>query len=97
MDMEKKRKYKYGLQKKLDVYITSVATITFSTSAFFLYFIYPFVEDYMSEVMFTLGTLLLGIIWSGILTYFGAFFITRPLQKLEQAAVKVGEGDISTD
>lgn len=97
MDMGKKRKYKFGLQKKLVVFITSVATITFSTSAFFLYFIYPFVEDYMSEVMFTLGTLLLGIIWSGILTYFGAFFITRPLQRLEQAAVKVGEGDISTD
>ncbi|MBS4200703.1 methyl-accepting chemotaxis protein [Bacillus sp. FJAT-49732] len=93
----KKRKYKFGLQKKLVVFITLVAAITFSTSAFFLYFIYPFVDEYMSEVVFTLGTLLLGIIWSGILTYFGAFFITRPLQRLEQAAVKVGEGDISTD
>nr|WP_233711540.1 methyl-accepting chemotaxis protein [Lederbergia citrisecunda] len=85
------------MQKKLVVFITLVAAITFSTSAFFLYFIYPFVDEYMSEVVFTLGTLLLGIIWSGILTYFGAFFITRPLQRLEQAAVKVGEGDISTD
>ncbi|MCJ8007916.1 methyl-accepting chemotaxis protein [Lederbergia wuyishanensis] len=93
----KKRKYKFGLQKKLVVFITSVSIITYSTSAFFLYFIYPFVDEYMSEMTFTLGTLLLGIIWSGILTYFAAFFITRPLQRLEQAAVKVGEGDISTD
>ncbi|MBS4195857.1 methyl-accepting chemotaxis protein [Lederbergia citri] len=95
--MAKKRKHKFGLQRKFVILTTLLAVITFTTSAVFLYFVYPFVDQYLSEELFTIVTLSLGIIWSGILAYFAAFFITRPLQRLEQAAVKVGEGDISTD
>lgn len=95
--MAKKQKYRFGLQKKLVVFTTSVATVTFSTSAFFIYVLYPFVEQYINEVVFTLVTLLLGIIWSGILVYFAAFFITKPLEKMKEAVVRAGEGDISTD
>lgn len=95
--MKKKRKYRMGLQKKLVMFTTTVATVTFSTSAFFLYFIYPLVEEYMNQTLFTLGTLLLGIIWSGIIAWFAAFVITRPLHRLEEAAVRAGNGDIRED
>lgn len=38
---------------------------------------------------------MLGIIWSGILAYFAASIIIRPLQKLEKAAMKAASGDLS--
>ncbi len=95
--MEKKRKYKFGLQKQLVLFTTSLAVITFSTSAFFLYFIYPYFEKHMSETVFMVLTLLLGIIWSGILAFIGARFLIRPLQRLEQAVVRAGEGYIADD
>lgn len=92
-----KRRYKFGLRKKLVFFTTSLALITYSTSAFFLYFIYPYLEKYMSEALFTIATLSLGIIWSGILAFFAAGFITKPLKKIELAALKAASGDIKED
>lgn len=51
----------------------------------------------MTKEVFTIITLLLGIIWSGILTAFAAGFIIKPLQTLEEAAHKAAEGDIRDD
>lgn len=51
----------------------------------------------MSEELFTIVTLLLGIIWSGILGYFAAGFIVKPLQILEEAVHKAADGDIGED
>ncbi|GIN69753.1 methyl-accepting chemotaxis protein [Bacillus sp. J14TS2] len=95
--MTKKQRYRFGLQKKLVVFTTTLAVVTFSTSAIFLYFIYPFVDQYINEQVFTILTLLLGIIWSGILAYLSATIMTKPLQSLKEAASKAGEGDIGTD
>ncbi|GIN57189.1 methyl-accepting chemotaxis protein [Lederbergia ruris] len=95
--MTKKQRYRFGLQKKLVVFTTTLAVITFSTSAIFLYFVYPFVDPYINEHAFTIITLLLGIIWSGILAYLSATIMTKPLQRLKEAASKAGEGDIGTD
>ncbi|WP_066143975.1 methyl-accepting chemotaxis protein [Lederbergia lenta] len=93
----KKRKYKFGLQKKLVIFTIMLALITYSTSALFLYIVYPYVTNYISQQAFTILTLLMGIIWSGILAYAAASMIIRPLQRLEQAVVQAGEGDIETD
>lgn len=95
--MEKKRKYRFGLQKKLVLFTFTVAIITYSTSAFFLYFIYPHFSKWVGESTFTIITLVLGIIWSGILAYFAAMVITKPLQRLEVAVNRAGEGHIGTD
>lgn len=95
--MEKKRRYKFGLRRRLIILITVLALITYSTSAVFINFLHSYVENYLSQQLFMLITLLLGIIWSGILTFFAAGFITKPLQRLEQAVVRAGEGDIATD
>ncbi|MFE8698058.1 methyl-accepting chemotaxis protein [Cytobacillus sp. FJAT-53684] len=94
--MEEKQKYKFGLRKKLVLFITVLAIITYTTSAFFIYFLYPMIQESlpMDEVLFTIITLSLGIIWSGILAFFAAGVIIKPLQKLEKVALKAAQGDI---
>ena len=92
-----KRKYRFGLQKRLVVFTSVLALITYSTSAFFIYVIYPFISERINEQTFVIITLLLGIIWSGILAYFAATFITKPLQRLENAAIRASSGDIRED
>lgn len=97
--MEEKKRYKFGLRKKLVVFTTALAIITYSTSAFFIYVLYPAFKDYipMGHTAFTIITLLLGIIWSGILAFIAARFIIQPLQKLESTALKAANGNISED
>jgi len=92
------KKYKFSLRKKLVWFTTLLALITYSTSAFFIYILYPlFFKNIINQVVFTIGTLTLGIIWSGILAFFVAFFLVRPLKDLEQAAMKAASGDIRQD
>ncbi|WP_026695988.1 methyl-accepting chemotaxis protein [Peribacillus kribbensis] len=93
----KKKRYKFGLRKKLVVFTTLLALITYSTSALFIYEIYPFVTSYLSEGLFNLIVLALGIIWSGILAFSAAGFLTKPLQKLEAAALRAAQGDLGVD
>lgn len=95
--MREKRQYKWGLKKQLVIFTTTLAVITYSTSAFFIYIIYPFVKEFIAfgEMPFTIMTLLLGIIWSGILAFFAAGIIIKPLQRLEKVAIKAASGDIS--
>lgn len=95
--MEEKKRYKFGLRKKLVLFTTTLAVITYTTSALFINFVYPFFEKAVSQGMFTVITLLLGIMWSGILAFFAAGFITKSLQGLEKVALKAANGDISED
>lgn len=97
--MQERRQYKWGLRKQLVVFTTTLAIITYTTSAFFIYFVYPFVKDFIgfSEVTFTIITLLLGVIWSGILAFFAAGFIINPLKVLEKGALQAASGEIRED
>jgi methyl-accepting chemotaxis protein len=92
-----KKKYGFSLRLKLVAFTTVLAIITYSTSAFFIYFLYDFISDSISEHVFTIITLLLGIFWSGVLAYVAAGFITRPLKQLEEAAMKAANGQIDED
>lgn len=91
-----KKKHRFGLRWKLVLFTTILAIITYSTSAFFIYILYDYVKELwnISEEWFTIITLTLGIIWSGILAFLAARFITKPLQRLEQVASKVADGDL---
>lgn len=91
--------YKFSLRGKLALFITLLAIITYSTSAFFMYVIYPSVSTIVeiSSFVFNIITLLLGIFWSGVLAYFAASFITKPLKRLEKGALQVAHGDINHD
>jgi methyl-accepting chemotaxis protein len=95
--MGKERSYKSGLRKKLFFFITILALVTYSTSAFFIYFIKPTFAPDMNEFLFTSVTLGMGVFWSGLLAFFAAGFIVKPLQRLEQAALKAAEGDIAVE
>ncbi len=94
--VEKKR-YKFGLRLKLVMFVTILAMVTYSTSAFFLYVVYDYVQNWMTETTFTILTLALGIFWSGVLAYFAARVVTKPLQTLEHAVLKAANGDIGQD
>ncbi|MDQ0413885.1 methyl-accepting chemotaxis protein [Mesobacillus stamsii] len=97
--MDSKRSYKMGLRKKLVMLTTVLAIITYSISAFFIYFLYPYAEKFLGiqSVVYTVVVLSLGILWSGLLAYMAAGMIIKPLQKLEQSAMKAAQGEIGED
>ncbi|GEN32076.1 methyl-accepting chemotaxis protein [Cerasibacillus quisquiliarum] len=95
--MKSRKKYRFSLRVKLMLFTTILAIITYSTSAFFLYYVYDLVVNqwqwfHMSFELFTIITLLLGMIWSGILAYVAGRFITKPLEKLEEVASEAANG-----
>ncbi|MED1202914.1 methyl-accepting chemotaxis protein [Heyndrickxia acidicola] len=93
--MKQKQRYPFSLRKKLVIFITLLALITYSTSAFFLYYVYPaYFSHVIGSVGFTIITLSLGIFWSGLLGYFVAGFIVRPLKSLETAAIEASRGNL---
>jgi methyl-accepting chemotaxis protein len=95
--LEDKKRYKLGLRRKLVILTTILAIVTFSSTAIFIYFLYNFVDKMVSEQVFILVTLVLGIFWSGVLAYFAAGFITRPLKNLEKVAIQAANGQINED
>ena len=97
--MVEKKKYRFSLTKRLAIFMTILALITYSTSAFFIYYVYDeFVSDLIDEKVFITICFAMGIAWSGILAYFTATrFITKPLQVLEASIGKAAKGDIGED
>jgi methyl-accepting chemotaxis protein len=90
------KKFKFSIKKKMLIGMMLLVTVTYAMSGLFIFFMYDAIGAKMgiSEGTFTLITLLLGIIWSGVLGYFASNFITRPLQQLETAVKEVATGDI---
>ncbi|UOQ87084.1 methyl-accepting chemotaxis protein [Gracilibacillus salinarum] len=88
-----------SLRIKLVVFTTLLAVITYSTSAFFIYFLQEVIRPIIQipEMVYVLATLLLGIIWSGILAFAAAGFITKSLTKLKEVAERVAEGDLNQE
>lgn len=92
--MEKKNRF--NLRKKLVLFTTILAMITYSTSALFIYVFYDYINSFINipEQIYVVIVLGLGIFWSGVLAYFAAGFITKSLQKLELVATRAAEGDL---
>lgn len=90
------QKKHFNLRKKLVLFTTILAMITYSTSALFIYGLYDYVTQFIeiSEQWYIISILLLGIIWSGILAFIAARFIAKPLQDLEVAATRAAEGNL---
>ncbi|HFU7088478.1 TPA: methyl-accepting chemotaxis protein [Bacillus cereus] len=96
--MEKERKtFSFGLRTQLMLFTTVLAFITYSTSIFFIYVIYDYFQSYVSQTVYNIIVMLLGVVWSGILAYGAAVFLIKPLRKLEEAARKAAEGNIRED
>ncbi|WP_066188106.1 methyl-accepting chemotaxis protein [Gracilibacillus timonensis] len=97
--MATQQKKGINLGIKLVLFTTTLAIITYSTSAFFIYVLQERIQAYIDipELVFVLVTLLLGIIWSGILAFVAAGVITKPLKRLKNIATRVAEGDLNQD
>ncbi|PFZ70574.1 methyl-accepting chemotaxis protein [Bacillus toyonensis] len=96
--MGKERKtFSFGLRIQLMLFTTILAFITYSTSLIFIYVIYDYFQSYVSQTVYNIIVMLLGVVWSGILAYGAAIFLIKPLRKLEEAARKAAEGDIRED
>lgn len=88
---------KFSIRLKLVLFTVSLAIITYSTSFVFIFFLYDYFQEFIpfSLEWFTVITFILGITWSGILAFFFARLITKPLEELEQAANVAAEGNLS--
>ncbi len=98
--MQKKKKFKFSLTKKMVLGITLLSSITYATSAFFIIFLKDYIENllgYYSDNGFIIGTLSLGIIWSAIFGYIASKILTKLLIELEQSAKNVSTGDLTSD
>lgn len=91
----------FSLRKKLVLFVTLLALITYSTSFVFIHYLHPYIFaqfDFLSnKIIFEILTYVLGIAWSGILAAILAVVITKPLQRLEATAKSVAEGKIGQD
>lgn len=89
-----KKKHSFNLRKKLILFVVVLAVVTYGTSLVFIEFIQPTWFPNISTLSFELVTFGLGIVWSGILAGFFAFFIVKPLQELEKVALEAAKGNI---
>ncbi|WP_313893355.1 HAMP domain-containing methyl-accepting chemotaxis protein [Psychrobacillus sp.] len=95
---EKKKRYSFGIQKKIVLFVAILALITYSTSAFFIHYVQAFVfGSGAATVQFEILTYAAGILWSGILAYFFSGIIIKPLFSLEKAATLASEGKIGVE
>lgn len=88
---------KFGLQGKLVIFVSVLALTTYTVSALFINFVQPQFFPKIDSFVFQIMTYALGIIWSGILAAVFGRVLTKPLQKLEEAAIHVAEGKIGRD
>jgi methyl-accepting chemotaxis protein len=89
--------YKFSLRKKLVLFTVVLAAITYTSSAVFIYVLYPFLKNYIDQTTYMILVLLLGVVWSGILAFVAAGFIVKPLKIIELGALKAADGQICTD
>jgi methyl-accepting chemotaxis protein len=86
----------FSLRFKLAIFATVLALVTYSVSAVFIYIVHPFVQRYwnIDAAVLVLLTLFLGVLWTGILAFSAARFITKPLKDLEAVATKAADGSL---
>ncbi|MGX9133138.1 methyl-accepting chemotaxis protein [Rummeliibacillus sp. JY-2-4R] len=96
--MEKKSaRHSFGLKKKLILFVTVLAVITYSVCFFFIDYLQPQFFPNVSKNLFGIITYTLGIVWSGILAGVFSSLMIKPLQKLENVAIEAAEGKIHND
>lgn len=97
--MTEKRKYRASIQKKLFFGVSGLAIVTFGFSALFIFVLSDHIQNWLgwsSETLIIL-TLLKGVFWSGVLGYWAAQFIAKPLREVENAAIRAAEGNLQAD
>ncbi|OXS78990.1 methyl-accepting chemotaxis protein [Domibacillus enclensis] len=95
--MRETKTYSFSIRKKMILLVTLLAVVTYTFSAVFMYYLYPAYFSHMNETMFTIATLAMGILWSGILAYFAAAYFVKPIVRLESAARAAADGRIDQE
>ncbi|KXH83975.1 methyl-accepting chemotaxis protein [Sporosarcina sp. HYO08] len=95
MTMAKKKKF--GLRKKLVLFVTILAIVTYTTSALFINIVQPYFFPKVELFWFAVITYTLGVVWSGILAALFSTILIKPLQNLEKAAIQIADGKIGTE
>ncbi|QKS45494.1 methyl-accepting chemotaxis protein [Paenibacillus cellulosilyticus] len=80
--------------RKMVLGITAVSIVTYGTSAFFILVLKQWMPSSIPDWAFSIGTLMLGIIWTGILGWLTAAWLIKPLVKLTRAADEAAEGNL---
>ncbi|MBJ6360394.1 methyl-accepting chemotaxis protein [Paenibacillus sp. GCM10012307] len=87
----------FSLVKKIVIGISVVATITYGTSAFFIFVLKEYIAPGMNAWLYTLLTLAMGIFWTGFLGWFTARWLVRPLHALHHAAEVAAQGNLTAE
>lgn len=90
-------KHRFNLRFKLVLFTTILAIITYATSAIFIYLFQDIIQSYISisESVYIIIILAFGVFWSGVLAYFAARVITKPIQDLEKIAAEAAKGNLN--
>ena len=91
------KRVKFGLRKKLILFVVALAIVTYSISFLFIEYVQPMFFPETNRKVFEIVTYLLGIIWSGILAGILGIVLVRPLQQLEEVANAAARGEIGRD
>lgn len=91
----KKWRFRFSIRMKLALLTLTVAIITYTTSAFFIFVVHPYLfGDRLPMVVSIIIVLSEGILWSGILAFVSAPILTNRIRRLEEATKKVAAGDM---
>ena len=90
-------KNKFGLRRKLVLFVGILALITYSVSFFFIEYLQPMFFEGTNRKFFEIVTYILGIAWSCILAAIFSVILVKPLQELERSASLVAQGKIGID
>lgn len=88
---------KFSLVRKLVFGILIVSTVTYSTSALFIFQLKPLLAPNMSEGIYIAGVFGLGVLWTCFLGWLAAQFIIRPLLRLTKVVDTVATGNLNID
>jgi len=87
----------FSLVKKIVIGISAVATITYGTSAFFIFVLKDHIAPQMNDWLYTVLTLAMGVFWTGLLGWLTARWLVRPLNALHQAAEVAAQGNLTAE
>lgn len=86
---------RFGLVKKIVFGISAVSIVTYGCSAFFIFYLKDFLAPNMANWAYISIILLLGIMWSAILGWVGAAWMTKPMIRLTHAANEAAAGNLT--
>lgn len=85
---------KASLTSKMAGGFVLVSAITYGTSAFFIFFVKPWIAPNMRDWLYVMIILALGILWTGILGWCAARRLAKPIAFLAEAAGQAASGNL---